>query len=138
MRLLVVRCLHIVDGEDPCIDNILQGVALNPFGCRPADEAKQGGIGAEMYEGIENGEVADALGGFGAYEHCLPKTGEGIDEGGAVALLELFYLLLVDVHGYNYCGWGCFPNISCRLKKGGKLLNRKRFANFPTTTRHTL
>jgi hypothetical protein len=48
-----------------------------------------------MYEGIKYSEVADALGGFGAYEYRLPVTGQRIDEGGAVALLELLYLLLM-------------------------------------------
>jgi hypothetical protein len=40
-----------------------------------------------MNEGIENGEVCLPARRFGAYQHGLPVTGQGIDEGGAVALL---------------------------------------------------
>jgi hypothetical protein len=70
-------------------------VPLHTFGGRATNEPKQSGFGTQVNEGVEYGEVADALGGFGAHEHGLPVAGQRIDEGGAVALLELLYLLLV-------------------------------------------
>lgn len=100
----LVRLLHIgrrdkIEAVHTGIQNILQCVALHPFRRRTTNKPKQSGVCAQVYERIEYGKVADALGGFGAYEHRLSVTGQRIDEGGAVALLELLYLLQVNVHG---------------------------------------